>query len=379
MSIDTGLTLVYNPNFPTPNVDQPSQQFRDNFGIIKTAVENLQTAVNDNASVIAFSVSQGSGGAITYHLVYPNNALQLPGSPTGSPTAGILAYISNSVQYYDGSGWRTLISQNNVGSVVFSNLEVTTHLQLDYSPSLSSDAVPLGYMISQLAIVSNTAVAQAVIAANAAVSYTQSDLNAEKINRANADTNLQSQITSLALTANANAVAASISNLSNSLASESNTRSSADTVLTTNLNNLTSVVSNTNTLLSNTISQVIVANNTITTLNATFGPAIANNTANIALLQSNIAILTTNGSTETSARIAGDAALSTRINAVVAAANANAISNLYIVATLPVSNVALGARAIVADANSPVFMGNAVGNGSVYAPVWYNGSVWVFA
>ena len=35
MSIDTGQSLSFNQNYPLPNVNQPSQQFRDNFAIIK--------------------------------------------------------------------------------------------------------------------------------------------------------------------------------------------------------------------------------------------------------------------------------------------------------------------------------------------------------
>ena len=47
----------------------------------------------------------------------------------------------------------------------------------------------------------------------------------------------------------------------------------------------------------------------------------------------------------------------------------------YTVATLPVGNK--GDRAFVTDANSPTFLGIAVGGGSVISPVFFDGANWL--
>lgn len=102
MSIDQGSAYTYRENYPTPGIAQPTEQFRINFGIIRTAIENLQDAKSDTRSVMKFSVEIGADGKATLNGTFYTLA-DTPSVP------GALAY-SNGFYFWDGTGWVPLIN-----------------------------------------------------------------------------------------------------------------------------------------------------------------------------------------------------------------------------------------------------------------------------
>ncbi len=108
MSIDTGQNSTYQPNYPVAGIDQSTEQFRTNFGIIKTAVERLQTATNTSGSVLSLTTAVQGDSTIKVTLSYPNNSLRLPlGNPTSPAAAGMIRYNTDTdlPEFYDGSVW----------------------------------------------------------------------------------------------------------------------------------------------------------------------------------------------------------------------------------------------------------------------------------
>ena len=335
MSIDTGLSLVYNPNFPVPDVDQPSQGFRDNFSIIKSAVENLQVASSSSSSVLSISTSVGSTGAVQLAVGYSGNTLVLPtGDPTAAPAAGAIRYITGTgLQFYDGSGWRTAIFLDQNGLLTLSRLTVSTNLTLSFTPVNSGDAVSLGYVKQAISDGTNAAVMQATNSATSttanSVQQVQNNLDAEASARANAVNYLQQQIdaqtnANSASAANSTQVQNQIAGLQQAQNNEANARVAGDNLLNSNFNNLSNTVStNQNTLigigndlgaeisdrengdqaLSDMINAAVLASS-----NAVVAEANARAAADLVLANSIVAM----GNavpTEASARIAGDNAL----------------------------------------------------------------------
>lgn len=193
MSIDTGQSLTYNQNYPVPNVDQSSKQFRDNFTIIKTAVENIQSGKNDASSITNVAVTVGGAGQVILNTSYKNNALVLPtGDPTGSASAGMIRYdaAGGTIQFHNGSGWRPVVFKDAAGLVTLSTLTVTTKLTLNYVPSLPTDAVTKGYVDSLSG------------GSNASVAAVAAGLAQEIIDRQNGDQALQYQVDNANETAN---------------------------------------------------------------------------------------------------------------------------------------------------------------------------------
>ncbi len=193
MSIDTGQALTYNQNYPVPNVDQSSKQFRDNFTIIKSAVESLQLAHSDNSSVMAVTTSQTGVGGITINTSYKNNALVLPtGDPTSSAGAGMIRYdaAGGTIQFHNGSGWRPVVFKDAAGLVTLTTLTVTTKLTLNYTPTAATDAVPKSYVDSLSG------------GSNASVAAVAAGLAQEIIDRQDGDQNLQYQVDNANETAN---------------------------------------------------------------------------------------------------------------------------------------------------------------------------------
>lgn len=111
MSIDTGLApLTYQSNYPLANIDQSTQQFRDNFAIIKSSIESLQTATSTANSVLTITSSVAGNSAVRLAVSFPDNAFRLPtGTPT-TPVAGMIRYNSGSglPEFYNGTTWRTV-------------------------------------------------------------------------------------------------------------------------------------------------------------------------------------------------------------------------------------------------------------------------------
>jgi hypothetical protein len=254
MSIDTGQSLSYNQNFPNPNVDQSSQQFRDNFSIIKAAIENLQTAQSDSNSLFSITTALGTAGNITVDTAYKNNALTLPiGSPSaGSPVAGMIQFNSgtSTVQFYNGAAWISLLFAN-AGVATFTTLTVSG-LTLNFTPTAGTDAVNLSYLNTQLSPITNSITFQ-ISEVNANASTIVNNLNAEATSRSTADINLQNQINTITAelsntSSNAGSIPAQITTLTQNLSNEANSRASADTSQTNNINTLSNSVSNAVTL-----------------------------------------------------------------------------------------------------------------------------------
>jgi hypothetical protein len=118
MAIDTNLGLVYNQNYPIAGVDQSSQGFRDNFSVLKRAIENLQDASNSASSIFSITSSIGTGGAVRITVGFKDNAFRLPsGNPSVTAEAGMLRHESGNLQSHDGSGWRSVIHTDATGGV----------------------------------------------------------------------------------------------------------------------------------------------------------------------------------------------------------------------------------------------------------------------
>ncbi len=258
MSIDTGLSLSYNANFPTPNIDQSSQQFRDNFAIIKQSIESLEIAQSNSSSIVAITTTQGSAGQITINAAFQNNTFNLPiGYPSsGSPSTGMICYdpTTQTVQWYNGSAWLQFVFKDATGAVTLAKLTIGTNLTLNFTPSASTDAVNVGYVTNAIAATSNS-VAFQISQINANIATTQSNLSAEATTRANADTGLQNQINALSsqvgsVSANTTAAQANVANFQQSLSNEANARIAADNNLSARINTLSNTVSNTSTLVS---------------------------------------------------------------------------------------------------------------------------------
>jgi hypothetical protein len=249
MTIDTGLNLAYNANFPSPGVDQSSQTFRDNFAIIKSAIENLQIGINTSNSVITLETLVDSGtGEITFALQFGNNGFTLPiGLPSSGTQAGMICYRTDHLEFFDGSAWHPLVYSTG-GVVAMTTATVSTRLSLGYSPTQPTDAVPLSYVQAQVAVIANTISTQ-TSTSSAAIAAVQADLNAEKVNRTDADTNLQDEINTINTTlsntnSTANATSGQLSSVSQALSDETNARISADTLQSNSVLVLTGTVSN---------------------------------------------------------------------------------------------------------------------------------------
>lgn len=246
MSINSGSNgLSYASNYPVPGVDQSSQQFRDNFLIIKNAVEFLQSASSSSSSMFSLASSINSAGAVNYDINYKNNALVLPiGSPTVSPSSGMIRFNSSlsNTEFHDGTAWRPLVYKDSAGAVT-----MTGRLILNVQPTQPSDAVTLSYVTAQFTNSANALAAQSY-ATNASVLAVQTDLNNEKVNRIAADTVLQNEINAINQNmansvGTANSVNGQIASLSLSISNEANARISADTAITMTVNSLNDRVS----------------------------------------------------------------------------------------------------------------------------------------
>lgn len=105
MSIDQGQPSRYDARFPIPGINQPSEQFRTNFQIIRTAVENLQTVASTPDSVVSLETAMGNDGRVLAALGFRDNGLVLPiGRPTRTPEPGMLAYdpVAQRLEFHNG-------------------------------------------------------------------------------------------------------------------------------------------------------------------------------------------------------------------------------------------------------------------------------------
>jgi hypothetical protein len=103
MSIDTGLGLTYKENYPLPGINQTSQQFRDNFTVLREALENLHAAKHLGTSLFSVRlVVSPDDGSVTFDLDFPDFS-------TGRPaTAGTMRIQDGALEYWTGSNWATV-------------------------------------------------------------------------------------------------------------------------------------------------------------------------------------------------------------------------------------------------------------------------------
>ena len=262
MSIDTGLSLVYNSNFPTPNINQSSQQFRDNFSIIKSAIENIQGMTsNANTSIFTISASVSSGGALLLSSGFTGNAFSLPsGTITNSNlVAGLIQYKSSTMQLYDGSNWNIVVTNSTSAPLFFNSVTIAGRLSLSYVPTANTDVIQLSYLNSAIGTLQNYVNSVVVsIGANAIANSISSEQNArivansilansiavETAARIAGDSTLSNSIITLTATLNANAIA------------ETNARTLADTALSNSISNETNARVIANSTLANSISDL---------------------------------------------------------------------------------------------------------------------------
>jgi hypothetical protein len=341
MSIDTGQSLSFNPNFPIPNIDQPSQQFRDNFQIIKSAIENLQIASSDTTSTLNISTVQGTGGDIHTNATFINNGFMIPiGSPSaGSPAAGMIKYDSGTqtVQYYNGAAWLPVVFKDSTGLVTLSTLTISTKLTLNFTPTAGTDAVNVSYLNTQLsAQASNTATQISQINSN--VATLQTDLVSETTTRTQGESNLansiaiiQDQISNGSSTSNS--ITLQLTSLTQNLTDETNARVLGDGNLTNTVSSLNDRVGNVETL-SSTVQSNLVQEisdrttgdqnlyniiNSVSTAQTTTANGLVDEantrSSQYTLLTTAITQLNANVSIEASQRIANDAAITTSLGA----------------------------------------------------------------
>ena len=303
MSINSGSNgLSYASNYPVPGIDQSSQQFRDNFLIIKNAVEFLQSASSSSSSMFSLVSSINSAGSVNFDINYKNNALVLPiGDPTTYLSSGMIRFNSalSNTEFHDGTAWRPLVYKDSAGAVT-----MTGRLILNVQPTQPSDAVTLSYVTAQFTNSANALAAQSY-ATNASVLAVQTDLNNEKVNRIAADTVLQNEIDAINQnmannSGTANSISGEIASLS--LRVDSNTRNIANAATNDTVNTLTDRVN---------AAEVTVAtyteNITLETTNRIDGDQHLYNVIN--------AITSSSGlSDEIASRIAGDLALANSIS-----------------------------------------------------------------
>lgn len=145
MAIDTGSSALYDENFPISGIDQPSQGFRDNFMVIRHAIEALQRAESTPSSVLGLSFEQSGSGMMSFDLVYRNNALIIPtGEPTSAATIGMIRTTGKHFQHHDGEGWRTALMMNADGGV---SIEGTSYFEFPAGPSADRPPVARNGMI----------------------------------------------------------------------------------------------------------------------------------------------------------------------------------------------------------------------------------------
>lgn len=150
MSIDTGLGLTYKENYPVPGINQSSQQFRDNFTVIREALENLHAAktADDSLFAIRFSLSEDDG-TVTVGLDYPT---PLGGTPA---TPGTMRFSNDALQYWNTDGWHTLVSGTGNGAIAAEAAAVADTVVLrDRSGAIAVNAVTAASRVEAHALAS---------------------------------------------------------------------------------------------------------------------------------------------------------------------------------------------------------------------------------
>lgn len=105
MSIDSGQTpLKYVENYPVPGLKQSSQQFRDNFAVIRTSIENIHNLTRDETGILDLElyISPTTGKVMA--------APRYMDPDTANPPKGALSYQNNALYYFNGSAWAPVAS-----------------------------------------------------------------------------------------------------------------------------------------------------------------------------------------------------------------------------------------------------------------------------
>jgi hypothetical protein len=146
-NINHGQDKTYDKAYPVAGTNQSSQQFRDNFSVLESAILNLYTATASSSSIFTLTTGYGpsaddaSKNAITYTLGLANNHLKLPsGDPTVALAAGMIRYNPlGYVEMRDGLGWQRvslhtdtsgLVGQSGTGFLVRTGTDVFTRRTL---------------------------------------------------------------------------------------------------------------------------------------------------------------------------------------------------------------------------------------------------------
>lgn len=104
MSIDTGTGHTYKENYPIAGINQSSQQFRDNFTVLRYALENLHNAEAAATSVLDLALRvDETTGQVTVNLFYPD----ITTNPEG---IGTQRYRNGTIEIWGGTSWSRLIA-----------------------------------------------------------------------------------------------------------------------------------------------------------------------------------------------------------------------------------------------------------------------------
>jgi hypothetical protein len=104
MTIDRGHPATYNPHYPVVGINQSTRPFRDNFAIIKNAIENLHTA-KSMAGPLSLSTHVDVDGQVLYAIEYTDGVLLVPDGNPKMPRAGMLRYRNGGIELYNGADW----------------------------------------------------------------------------------------------------------------------------------------------------------------------------------------------------------------------------------------------------------------------------------
>lgn len=113
MGIDTGSSIAYNSHFPVPGVNQSSATYRNNFAIIKQAIERLQTVGSSATSLFSVTTEQRDDGQLQFVVALKNNTFALPvGEPMASPKTGSVRLSAGNIEFHNGSAWIKVANEN---------------------------------------------------------------------------------------------------------------------------------------------------------------------------------------------------------------------------------------------------------------------------
>lgn len=142
MPIDSGSGLSFVAEYPVPNVNQSSQQFRDNFAIIQGAIERIHLATSDADSPLTLATTvSDADGAVTQALRFKDNVLRLPHAvrSTSIQPGSVFFDLGNDVFEF---------KSLNAWGFKTRDILATNSIKIFNSPVNAEDVVTLGYLNS---------------------------------------------------------------------------------------------------------------------------------------------------------------------------------------------------------------------------------------